>query len=91
MPDPDTTIYTDSSTLGWAVTDGNNLLGGRWKADEINHIKALELKAVFIEVQTYCKRKNCKHVILVSDNIASVSYVNNKGRIKSEFCNEISK
>ena len=37
VPDPDITIYTDSSTLGWGVTDGNNPSGGRWKADEINH------------------------------------------------------
>ena len=91
MSDPDITIYTNPSTLGWGVTDGNNPSGGRCKAGEINHINVLELKAIFIGVQTYCKRKNCKHVRLVSDNIAAVSYVNDKGRIKSEFCNEISK
>ena len=28
MPDPDVTIYTDSSTLGWGVTDGKNPSGG---------------------------------------------------------------
>ena len=27
----------------------------------------------------------------MSDNITAVSYVNNKGRIKSEFCNKIAK
>ena len=32
VPDPDITIYTDSSTLGWGVTDGNNPSVGRWKA-----------------------------------------------------------
>ena len=31
--------------------------GGRWK-DEINHINALELKAIFIGKQTYPKGKN---------------------------------
>ena len=41
VSDPDITIYTDSSTLGWGVTDGN--------------------------------------------------YVNNKGGIKSEFCNKVAK
>ena len=91
MPDPDITIYPDSSTLGWGVADGNNPSGGRWKADEINHINVLELKAIFIGVQAYCKRKNCKHVRVMFDNITAVSYVNNKGRIKSEFCNEILK
>ena len=80
--------YTDSSTLGWGVTDGYNLSGGRWKAEEINHINVLEVKATFIGVQTYCKGKNYKHVRVMSDNII-ISYVNNIRGIKSEFCNEI--
>ena len=88
MPNPDITIYTDSSTLGWGVTDGKNPSGGRWKADKINHINVLELKAILMGVQTYCKGKNYKHVRVMSDNITAVSYVNNKGAIKSEFCNK---
>ena len=34
VPDPDITMYTDSSTLRWGVTDETNPSGGRWKADE---------------------------------------------------------
>ena len=60
--DPEITFYTDSSALGWGATDGNNPSGGRWKADKINHINVLELKAIFRVVQTYCKGKNYKHV-----------------------------
>ena len=84
VPDPDITIYTDSSTLRLGVTDGNSPSGGRWQAHEINHINVLGLKAIFIEVQTYCNR-------VMSYNITAVSYVNNKGGIKSEFCNETEK
>ena len=62
VPNPDITIYIDSSTLGWDVIDGNNPLGGRWKADEINHINVLKLKVIFIGVQRYYKGKNYKHV-----------------------------
>ena len=54
VPDPDITIYTDSSTLRWGVRDGNSSLGGRWKAHKINHLHVLELKAIFIGVQAYC-------------------------------------
>ena len=43
VSDPDITIYTDSNTLEWGVTDGNNPSGGRWEADEINYINVLEL------------------------------------------------
>ena len=52
--DPDITINTDTSSLGWNATDGNNPSGDRWKADEINHINVLEVKAISIGVQTYC-------------------------------------
>ena len=91
VPEPEITIYTDSSTLGWGVTDGYNPSGGRWKAGETNHINVLELKAIFIGALTYYKGKNYKHVRVMSDNITAVSYVNNNGGIKSEFCNEIAK
>ena len=51
----------------------------------------LELKAIFIGGQTYCKEKSYKHIRVMSDNITSVSYVNNKGGIKSELCNKTAK
>ena len=54
-PKSDIAIYTDSITLGWGVTDRNNPSRSRWKVDEINNIDVLELKAIFIRVQTYCK------------------------------------
>lgn len=86
--DPDITIYNDSSTLRWGIIDANNPSEGKWKADKINHIKALELKAIIIGVQKYCKGKNYKYVRVMSDNGTAVSYVNNKERNKSEICNE---
>ena len=51
----------------------------------------LESKAIFIEVQAYCKGKKCKYIRVMSGNITAISYVNNKGEIKSEFYNEIAK
>lgn len=55
--DPDITIYTDSSTLGWGVTGGNNPSRGRLKADKTNHIHVLALKVISIGLQIYCKEK----------------------------------
>ena len=62
VPDSGITIYTDSSTLGWDITDGNNPLGGRSKADKINHLAVLELKAIFI---------GCRHT--ARDKITNMS------------------
>ena len=39
LPDPDITIYTDSSTLGCGVLNGNNPSGDRWKSYEISYLK----------------------------------------------------
>ena len=91
VPDPDITIYTDSNTLGWGITDGKNPSGDRWKAEEINHINVLELKAILIGVQTYYKGKNYKQIRVMPDNVTAVSYVNSKGGIKSEFHNKTAK
>ena len=38
VSDPDIIIYTDSSLLGWGVTDGNNPSAGECKADQINQL-----------------------------------------------------
>ena len=51
----------------------------------------LELKEIFIGVQTYCKGKSCKHVRVINAWQHNTAYVNNEGKIKSEFCNEIAK
>ena len=40
---------------------------------------------------TYCNDKVSKHVRTMSDNTTAISYVNNKGVIKSELCNDITK
>ena len=57
MPSTDITIYTDSNTLEWDITDGNNPSVGRWKVNEISQMNVLELKAIFIEVRTYSLHK----------------------------------
>ena len=43
-------------------------------------------KEIFIGVRIYCKGKSYRHVWVMSGNIKAISYVNNKGRIKSESC-----
>ena len=81
MPDPDITIYSDSSTLGCDVTNGKNPSARRWIACEVNHTKGLELKNI-IWMQTYCKIKNYNHARVMSDNTTAITDVNT-GVIKS--------
>ena len=81
--DSNIVIYAGLSTRGWDVADEKNLSRGRWIADKINRINVLELKAISLEVQTYCKGKNNENVSVISDNI--------RGGTKSEVCNKIAK
>ena len=50
VPHLDITIYIDSGTLKWGVTNEYDPSGVRWKLDEINHVNVLELKTSFIGV-----------------------------------------
>ena len=80
VSDPYITSYTDPSTLGWGFIDWNNPTGSRWSADEINNINVFELKAISIEVQTYCKEK-----IVISVSITALSYEIIKGELNQSF------
>lgn len=47
VPDPDIIIHTDSSILGWNITDGKSRSGGRWKADDISHINVVDCTKLY--------------------------------------------
>ena len=49
------------------------------------------IEKIFTGVQTYYKEKSYKYVRVKSDNITAICYINNKGEIKSEFCNQTAK
>ena len=91
IPKPDINIFTDARETGWGITDGHNPSGGQWAEYERMHINALELKAVFIGIRTYCHNRSCKHIRVMSDSSTAIAYINNKGGIKSKKCNEIAK
>ena len=47
VPDPDIIIHTDSSILGWNLTDGKSPSSGRWKADDISHINVVDFTKLY--------------------------------------------
>lgn len=91
IPNPDITIYTDASHIGWGITDGITPSGGRWDENEKAHINVLELKAIQIGILTYCKNRIFKHARIMSDNTTAITYINKKGGLKSSECNKIAK
>lgn len=93
--DPDIIIESDSSLKGWGgyVKSCNTAIGGEWTPGDLDamHINALELKAAFLALQSFCKHEQDKHVRLVMDNVTAVSYIRRMGGSKSKQCNDIAK
>ena len=54
-------------------------------------MNVLELKTIQFGVLTYCKDRNFKHIRIMSENTAAISYINKKGGLKSNESNKIAK
>ena len=87
---PDLTLTTDASNLGWGAVCGGTSTGGFWSLEEQgNHINFLELKAVLLGLKSLCSAFSGKHILVQSDNTTAVAYINAMGGIKSIPSNEM--
>jgi len=87
---PKIVITTDSSTLGWGAVFGDKTTGGLWgKSEQAFHINVLELKAVLLGLQSLLYDYQDTHIRIKSDNVTTVSYINNKGGVKSMDCHRV--
>ena len=92
IPTPSVFIETDASSLGWGAVFQGESTGGRWSETEaLGHINALELKAIFLGINSFCKNMTHTHIRVKTDNSTAVAYLNNMGGSKSLKCNHISK
>ena len=87
---PDITITTDASNLGWGAVCNGTKTGGPWGKDEADfHINYLEMKAVLLGLKSLCNNTTGKYIRVQSDNTTTVSYINEMGGIKSVLCNDM--
>ena len=87
---PEATIKTDASLLGWGAVYDTIQTGGRWKSEEMtHHINYLEMLAIFFALQSFENHITNKYVRILSDNTTAISYINKMGGIKSECCNDL--
>lgn len=84
QPQPDVTIESDASLLGWGASSDGLETGGLWSQLERGmHINVLELKAGAFAVKTFTKGRQGIHVRLRMDNTTAVAYVNHMGGTRS--------
>ena len=73
-------IESDASNSGWGAVCQGVRTEGRWMPQEAQqHINYLELKAVFLALQSFLKTKNGINVLIRSDNRTAIAYINKMG------------
>ena len=89
---PSFTLTTDASLSGWGAVFHNKRTGGTWsEIEKNNHINYLELLALFLGLQTYCKSLNDTHIRVRLDNTTAVAVINHMGTSHSSQCNTLGK
>ena len=82
-------IYTDASELGWGACSSMQTAGGRWTDSENSwHINALEIKAIFLALKSFC-RQDGLHVRIYTDNTTALAYIKHMGGVRSLLCNKL--
>ena len=91
---PTRCIFTDASNEGWGCFDSDDKTscGGRWTAEESkNHINFLEIKAIYLALQSKCKHWTGEHVRIMCDNTTAVANVTKQGSIRSKSNNHMTR
>ena len=77
---PQITLTTDASMLGWGATCNLQTCQGCWNVEQKTlHINILEMEAVVQSVLHFHILLKGKVILLRSDNVAVVTYINKQG------------
>ena len=77
-------IFTDASNEGWGAHLGESIARGVWSEPESRlHINFLELKAVLLALKSFEKQCRGQIVLIATDNMTVVSYINKEGGMRS--------
>ena len=89
--DPQVTMTTDASLIGWGCCIDTVSSGGNWTPEEAQHdINYLEMLAVFLALKSFSSVVQGKHVKLLVDNTTAVSTINQMGTCHSRVNNHLS-
>ncbi|KAL0172214.1 hypothetical protein M9458_032525, partial [Cirrhinus mrigala] len=77
-------VFTDASAKGWEATYNGHAVSGLWTGPQLKwHINCLELLAVRLALGRLKRLLHGKHVLVRTDNTATVAYINNQGGLRS--------
>ena len=72
---PDFELFTDASLLGWGAFLNGTSTGGHWAQDEMAHINILELKAIYLALQSLCSNIHNAHIRIRTDNTTAMACI----------------
>ncbi len=77
-------VFTDASATGWGATCNGQAVSGVWTGPQRHwHINCLELLAVYLALGCLKGPLRGKHVLVRTDNTATVAYINRQGGLRS--------
>ena len=89
-PQPQVTVTTDASLMGWGTTCLDRMASGMWPSlRPLPHINLLEFRAVMLAGRCFQPLLEGKAVLFQTDNITVVSYINKQGGTHSTQLNQL--
>jgi len=89
-PDPQLTLVTDASIMGWGGHLADSTCSGLWSPScSSRHINWLELQAVFLTLQHFQDEVTNTSVQVLTDNTTVVAYINHQGGTISQTLCEL--
>ncbi len=85
-------VYTDASAKGWGATFNGHAVSGVWTGPQLHwHINCLELLAVHLALNRLKGRLRGEHVLVRTDNTATVAYINRQGGLRSRRMSQLAR
>ncbi len=85
-------VYTDASAKGWGATFNGHAVLGVWTGPQLHwHINCLELLAVHLALNPLKRRLRGEHVLVRTDNSATVAYINRQGGLRSRRMSQLAR
>ncbi|KAL0163578.1 hypothetical protein M9458_039331, partial [Cirrhinus mrigala] len=85
-------VYTDASTTGWGAVCNGQAASGSWTGPRLLwHINCLELLAVLLALRRFLPMLRHNHVLVRTDNTATVAYINRQGGLRSHRMSQLAR
>ncbi len=85
-------VSTDASATGWGAMCNGHTAAGLWTGPQLQwHINCLELLAVWLALRRFRTLLHEKHILVRSDNTATVAYINHQGGLRSRRMSQLAR